>query len=76
MVDPDCNGSHDAESYHLNPIFSKATSILFNTGNIMSSKRIKKKTSLQPNDEILECLQAIIHNWLPTIDRDEVQVRF
>jgi hypothetical protein len=70
------NDSNSSESYHLYPMFSKATSILFDTGNIVSSKRIKKKTSLQQsNDETLECLQAIIHNWLPTISRDEIQVR-
>ncbi len=67
---------HNSESYHLYPIFSKATSILLDTGNIVSSKRIKKKASLQSTDETIECLQAVIQNWLPTISRDEIQVRF
>ncbi len=75
--DQDCNHNSNLndDDSNLYPIFSKATSLLLNTGNIVSSKRIKKKTNnLQANDEIIECMQAIMHNWIPSVNRSEIQV--
>jgi hypothetical protein len=43
------------------PLLSKTTNLLINSGNIVSSNRIKKKIS---NDEIYECIQSSLVNWL------------
>lgn len=34
------------------PVLAKATSLLFNSGNVVSSDRLKKKTNLNPQEEV------------------------
>lgn len=34
------------------PLFPKATSLLFNSGNVVSSDRLKKRTNLNPQEEV------------------------
>lgn len=34
------------------PIFPKATRLLFNSGNVVSSDRLKKRTNLNPEEEV------------------------
>lgn len=34
------------------PVWPKATSLILNSGNVVSSDRLKKKTNLNPQDEV------------------------
>lgn len=34
------------------PVFPKANSLLFNSGNVVSSNRLKKKTNQSPEEEV------------------------
>ena len=57
------------------PLLSKSTNLLINTGNIVSSNRIKKKSNLISNDEIYECIQTSLVNWLLNSNETKIQVR-
>ena len=56
------------------PLLSKSTNLLINSGNIVSSNRIKKKSNLISNDEIYECIQSSLVNWLLNSDHSKIQV--
>ena len=45
------NGFDGSES-PVEPVLAKATSLLLNSGNVVSSDRLKKKTNLNPQDEV------------------------
>ena len=34
------------------PVFPKANNLLFNSGNVVSSNRLKKKTNQSPEEEV------------------------
>ncbi len=56
------------------PLLCKSTNILINSGNIVSSNRIKKKTNLISSDEVYECIQSSLFNWLLNSDQSKLQV--
>lgn len=39
------------------PIFPKATKLLLNSGNVVSSDRLKKRTNLNPEEEVTNLTQ-------------------
>jgi len=45
------NSSENFKEYK--PILSKATHFFMNSGNVVSSDRIKKRTNLNPQEEVI-----------------------
>lgn len=56
------------------PMFSKATSLVFNSGNIVASHRAKRKVSLISNEEVIDSINTVLSAWLPVANRSEIQV--
>ena len=48
----DIRSANTIEGLKYLPLFPKANSILFNSGNIVSSNRLKKKTNLSSDEEV------------------------
>ena len=42
----------ETEPKTIDPVIPKATSLLINTGNILSADRLKKRTNSNPQDEV------------------------
>lgn len=57
------------------PIFPKATRLLFNSGNVVSSDRLKKRTNLNPEEELLEVINNTLVTWLNSVDKNELRER-
>lgn len=57
----------------MEPVLAKATSLLFNSGNVVASDRLKKKTNLNPQDELIDVLNSTLSNWVTTVDRSQIQ---
>jgi len=57
------------------PLFPKANHLIFNSGNVVSSNRLKKKANLSSEDELLEVFNNTMESWLTTIDRTQIQER-
>ncbi|CAH1785864.1 unnamed protein product [Owenia fusiformis] len=55
------------------PVFPNVGSILINTGNIVNWNRLKRKPSRQSKDELVECLNVSISDWIVGIDKTEAQ---
>jgi len=55
------------------PIFPKANSFLFNSGNIVSSNRPRKKTNQNSNDELIEVFNNTFESWLRNVDLTKIQ---
>jgi hypothetical protein len=66
----------DISKLKLKPLLCKSTNILINSGNIVSSNRIKKKTNLISSDEVYECIQSSLFNWLLNSDQSKIKVSF
>lgn len=49
--------SNNLELEIMEPVLAKATSLLFNSGNVVASDRLKKKTNLNPQDEVSHFIQ-------------------
>lgn len=49
--------SNNLELEIMEPVLAKATSLLFNSGNVVASDRLKKKTNLNPQDEVSHYIQ-------------------
>lgn len=60
------------QKLRLEPLFPKATQLSLNTGNIVSANRLKRKANFILNDELIESLNSIFNNWLPTLDEQHV----
>lgn len=43
---------HEQPASNAEPAFPKATTLLFNTGNVVQSDRLRKRTNLNPQDEV------------------------
>lgn len=57
----------------MEPVLAKATSLLFNSGNVVASDRLKKKTNLNPQDELIDVLNNTLASWVTTVDRSQIQ---
>jgi glutamate--cysteine ligase regulatory subunit len=57
------------------PAIPKATSLLFNSGNIVASERflLKKKTNTSPQEELHDVLNKTFAAWLSVVDRANVK---
>jgi glutamate--cysteine ligase regulatory subunit len=55
------------------PVIPKATSLLFNSGNIVASERflLKKKTNTSPQEELTDVLNKTFSAWLQTQQNDD-----
>ncbi len=42
------------ENYKYLPVFPKASNMIFNSGNIVSSNRLKKKNNLSSEEEVIQ----------------------
>ncbi len=51
------------------PSFPRATSLLFNSGNVVQSDRLKKRTNLNPQEELNEVLNNTLFSWLNSEER-------
>ena len=67
------NGSEANEDFRQEPSFPRATSILFNSGNVVQSDRLKKRTNLNPQDELNEVLNNTLYSWLNSSERTGAQ---
>ena len=52
------------EDFRAVPSFPKATSILFNSGNVVQSDRLKKRTNLNPQEEVIKIFSLLLRCWL------------
>ena len=52
------------DEMHQVPLFPKANSILFNTGNIVSAERLKRRSASNPEEEILDALNNTLQRWI------------
>ncbi|CAF0754089.1 unnamed protein product [Brachionus calyciflorus] len=57
----------------IDPILPKATSLLINSGNVVSGDRLKKRTNINPQDELIEVINTTFSNWLNTINKESYQ---
>lgn len=58
----------------MEPVLAKATSLLLNSGNVVSSDRLKKKTNLNPQDELNDVLNNTLASWVNSItDQSQIQ---
>jgi hypothetical protein len=48
-----------ADDIRIEPSFPKATTILFNSGNVVQSDRLKKRTNLNPQEEVLTLIKYL-----------------
>ena len=64
----------DITKLKLKPLLCKSTNLIINSGNIVSSNRIKKKTNLISSDEVYECIQSSLVNWLLNSNQSKIQV--
>ena len=57
------------------PAIPKATSLLFNSGNVVASERflLKKKTNTSPQEELHDVLNKTFAAWLSVVDRANVK---
>ena len=53
------SGKNQFDELKHSPIFPKATVLLFNSGNVASSDRLRKRTNLSPEDEVHKCCKQI-----------------
>lgn len=51
------------------PVFPRASSLLLNSGNVVSSDRLKKRTNLNPEEELLEVVNNTLSCWLNNVNR-------
>lgn len=77
------NDHNEIDRLKSEPLLSKSTNISFNTGNIVSNNRIKKKSlgaiATQSNnfiahDEISECIQSTLTQWILSADHNKTKV--
>ena len=68
------SGDNQSEDLRLIPVLPKATSLLFNSGNVVSSDRLKKRANLNPQEELNEVLNNTFSSWISSIDRAVVKV--
>ena len=56
------------------PAIPKATSLLFNSGNVVASERflLKKKTNTSPQEELQDVLNKTFMVWLSSVNRESV----
>lgn len=57
------------------PLFPKTTSITFNSGNIVSSSRIKRLMQSHHDSEINESIHSTITSLLPSINSTDSQLK-
>lgn len=62
-----------ADDQKSEPYLPKATSLLFNSGNVVSSDRLKKRTNLNPQDELNEVLNNALSCWASTPNASQVR---
>ena len=57
------------------PSIPKATSLLFNSGNVVASERflLKKKTNTSPQEELQDVLNKTFIAWLNSVNRESVK---
>lgn len=55
------------------PVFPKANAFIFNSGNIVSSNRPRKKTNQNSNDELIEVFNNTFESWLGNVDLTKIQ---
>lgn len=55
------------------PVFPKANSLLFNSGNVVSSNRLKKKTNQPPEEELIEVFSKTLESWLRLNDHSQIK---
>ena len=67
-IDHLTNGtSHETiEGAQTLPLFAKANSLLFNSGNIVSTERLKRRTNSNPQDEVGDALNNTLARWMAT----------
>jgi hypothetical protein len=55
MNENDINGDGilRSEDFRSEPAFPKATSILFNSGNVVQSDRLKRRANINPQEEVI-----------------------
>ena len=58
---------------HTLPLFAKANSLLFNSGNIVSTERLKRRTNSNPQDEV-GALNNTLSKWIATDESLKSQV--
>ncbi|RMZ94699.1 glutamate--cysteine ligase regulatory subunit-like, partial [Brachionus plicatilis] len=63
----------DTGSRTVDPVIPKATSLLINSGNIVSADRLKKRSNTSPQDELVEVINGTFWSWLSTIDSNAYQ---
>lgn len=51
-IDAKLNGEVNSDPNRMEPLMPKATSLLFNSGNVVSSDRLKKRTNINPQEEV------------------------
>jgi hypothetical protein len=47
------NNATDQQQQQQLPVFPKASRLLLNSGNVVSSDRLKKRTNLNPEEEVI-----------------------
>lgn len=55
------------------PVFPKANSFLFNSGNVVSSNRLKRKSNQNSEDELREVFNSTMDSWLNVIDKSLIK---
>ena len=79
LVDHMTNGTNHDITAHIGegqvlPLFSKANSLLFNSGNIVSTERLKRRTNSNPQDEVADALNNTLQRWIATDEPLKAQV--
>lgn len=67
------NNQENVENFELLPVFPKAGYLIFNSGNVVSSNRLKKKSNLASDDELIEVFNSTFEAWLGNIDRSQAK---
>ncbi|XP_064616948.1 glutamate--cysteine ligase regulatory subunit-like [Liolophura sinensis] len=55
------------------PLFPKAESMLINSGNIVNWNRLKRNPKQTPDEELAECINETLENFLTSADKTELQ---
>ncbi|XP_035827591.1 glutamate--cysteine ligase regulatory subunit isoform X2 [Aplysia californica] len=55
------------------PMFPKATSMFVHSGNIINWNRLKRKPNLTPTDELCDCINKALGDYLESADKTQLQ---
>lgn len=67
------NLSTSIENSRYLPLFPKANELFFNSGNVVSSNRLKKKTNQSSEDELNEVFNSTFESWLNTTNKSQLE---